>query len=54
MEHITIISIVVIILGWNLHNMCFGNLPTSTRALIALAVAMFAVAIFFAPFLVGV
>jgi hypothetical protein len=32
--------------------MCFGNLPTSIRAFIALAVL--AVAMFFAPFLLGV
>ena len=43
-----IISIVVIILGWNIHSMCFGNLPKSIRGIVGLAIL--AVATFFTPF----
>jgi len=51
MEHIAIISFVLIILGWNIHSMCFGNLPESIRGIVGLAIL--AVAMFFAPFLLN-
>jgi len=49
--NIAIISIVFIILGWNLYNMCFGNLPESIRGIVGLAIL--AVATFFTPFLLN-
>ena len=49
--NIAIILVVFIVLVWNLHNVCYGNLPESIRGVVALAIL--AVAMFFAPFILS-